>query len=76
MTDIILIRDVTAADHEQWLSLWKGCNAFYERSGPMALPPGGHGQHLGSPTGPWGTYACYDAAWWTLIGIGTAAALR
>ena len=39
MTDTILIRDVTAADHERWLPLWEGYNAFYKRSGPTALPP-------------------------------------
>lgn len=32
------IRSVTAADYEQWLPLWTGYNAFYERAGPTALP--------------------------------------
>ncbi len=32
------IRPVTAADFDQWLPLWLGYNAFYERSGPTALP--------------------------------------
>jgi GNAT superfamily N-acetyltransferase len=33
-----LIRPVTQTDHEQWLPLWEGYNAFYGRSGPTALP--------------------------------------
>ena len=32
-----LIRPVTRADHEQWLPLWDGYNAFYERTGPTAV---------------------------------------
>jgi GNAT superfamily N-acetyltransferase len=31
------IREVAAADYEQWLPLWNGYNAFYGRSGPTAL---------------------------------------
>jgi len=34
-----LIRPVTQADHDQWLPLWDGYNAFYGRSGPTAVPP-------------------------------------
>jgi GNAT superfamily N-acetyltransferase len=33
------IRPVTRADHEQWLVLWQGYNAFYGRAGPTALAP-------------------------------------
>ena len=33
------IRFVTQADYAQWLPLWDGYNAFYERSGPTALAP-------------------------------------
>ena len=33
------IRFVTPADYAQWLPLWDGYNAFYERSGPTALAP-------------------------------------
>ena len=34
----VAIRDITPSDHEQWLPLWDGYNAFYGRSGPTALP--------------------------------------
>jgi GNAT superfamily N-acetyltransferase len=34
----VAIRDITPSDHEQWLPLWEGYNAFYGRSGPTALP--------------------------------------
>ena len=34
----LIIRNVTRADYEQWLPLWDGYNAFYERVGPTALP--------------------------------------
>jgi len=34
-----LVRDVVASDYEQWLPLWQGYNAFYERVGPTALGP-------------------------------------
>lgn len=33
------IRFVIPADYAQWLPLWEGYNAFYERSGPTALAP-------------------------------------
>ncbi|HEY3679992.1 MAG TPA: GNAT family N-acetyltransferase [Bradyrhizobium sp.] len=33
------IRAVTRDDYRQWLPLWDGYNAFYERSGPTALAP-------------------------------------
>jgi len=32
------IRPITRFDHDQWLPLWIGYNAFYERSGPTSLP--------------------------------------
>ena len=32
------IRPVAEADHDLWLPLWDGYNAFYGRSGPTALP--------------------------------------
>lgn len=34
----LTIRSVTRQDHDQWLPLWDGYNAFYGRSGPTALP--------------------------------------
>ncbi len=33
------IRFVTRQDYQQWLPLWDGYNAFYERSGATALDP-------------------------------------
>jgi GNAT superfamily N-acetyltransferase len=33
------VRFVTRQDYAQWLPLWDGYNAFYERSGPTALSP-------------------------------------
>lgn len=39
MCSELTIRTVTRGDHEQWLPLWDGYNAFYERSGPTALAP-------------------------------------
>ncbi len=35
----IRIRAVTRGDHEKWLPLWDGYNAFYGRSGLTALDP-------------------------------------
>src|SRR3954471_9862956 len=35
----LTIRSVTSQDHDQWLPLWDGYNAFYGRSGPTALAP-------------------------------------
>lgn len=37
MSNQLSIRFVTRQDHEQWLPLWDGYNAFYGRSGPTAL---------------------------------------
>jgi len=34
----LLIRPLLPTDYKQWLPLWEGYNAFYERSGPTALP--------------------------------------
>jgi GNAT superfamily N-acetyltransferase len=34
----LLIRPLLPTDYEQWLPLWVGYNAFYERTGPTALP--------------------------------------
>jgi GNAT superfamily N-acetyltransferase len=39
MSNSILIRSVAPSDHEQWLSLWTGYNAFYGRTGATALAP-------------------------------------
>ncbi len=39
MSDDVTIRFVTRDDYDQWLPLWDGYNAFYERSGPTALAP-------------------------------------
>jgi GNAT superfamily N-acetyltransferase len=33
------IRPVLESDHEAWLPLWNGYNAFYGREGPTALDP-------------------------------------
>ena len=33
------IRFITRDDYAQWLPLWDGYNAFYDRSGPTALAP-------------------------------------
>lgn len=38
MTELI-VRAVRPEDYEQWLPLWDGYNAFYERVGPTALDP-------------------------------------
>jgi GNAT superfamily N-acetyltransferase len=38
MTNLI-VRPVHPEDYEQWLPLWDGYNAFYERVGPTALNP-------------------------------------
>jgi GNAT superfamily N-acetyltransferase len=35
----VTIRPIARHDYEQWLPLWDGYNAFYERSGPTALDP-------------------------------------
>jgi GNAT superfamily N-acetyltransferase len=39
MSDDVTIRFVTREDYAQWLPLWDGYNAFYERTGPTALAP-------------------------------------
>ncbi len=35
----ISVRGVTRQDYDQWLPLWDGYNAFYEREGATALSP-------------------------------------
>lgn len=39
MTQSLKIRPVAREDYAQWLPLWDGYNAFYERTGPNALAP-------------------------------------
>ncbi len=39
MSSELIIRPVARQDYDQWLPLWDGYNAFYERSGPTALNP-------------------------------------
>ncbi|MBN9005613.1 MAG: GNAT family N-acetyltransferase [Rhizobiales bacterium] len=39
MPDGLIVRPVVRDDYAQWLPLWDGYNAFYERSGPTALDP-------------------------------------
>jgi len=39
MPDNLIVRPVVRGDYTQWLPLWDGYNAFYERSGPTALDP-------------------------------------
>ena len=39
MSDTPIIRSVTRDDHDQWLPLWDGYNAFYGRVGDTALDP-------------------------------------
>jgi GNAT superfamily N-acetyltransferase len=34
-----IVRPVARADFDQWLPLWDGYNAFYQRTGPTAVPP-------------------------------------
>jgi GNAT superfamily N-acetyltransferase len=34
----LTVRPVARQDHDQWLPLWDGYNAFYGRSGATALP--------------------------------------
>ncbi len=38
MPPTMTIRNVASADHDQWLKLWDGYNAFYQRVGPTAVP--------------------------------------
>jgi GNAT superfamily N-acetyltransferase len=39
MTASLSVRAVTRQDHDRWLPLWDGYNAFYGRSGATALSP-------------------------------------
>ena len=36
--EAIRVRNVARTDFDQWLPLWEGYNAFYERVGPKAVP--------------------------------------
>ena len=36
---MLTIRPIRREDHDAWLPLWEGYNAFYERVGPTALDP-------------------------------------
>jgi GNAT superfamily N-acetyltransferase len=38
MSEATLIRDLARSDYTRWLPLWQGYNAFYQRTGPTALP--------------------------------------
>ena len=38
MADTLVIRDVRDSDFAPWQELWAGYNAFYERTGPTAVP--------------------------------------
>jgi len=39
MSATVTVRPIARGDHEQWLPLWEGYNAFYGRSGATALDP-------------------------------------
>jgi GNAT superfamily N-acetyltransferase len=39
MSDAVLVRPIARSDHDQWLPLWDGYNAFYGREGDTALDP-------------------------------------
>src|SRR3984957_3868586 len=39
MPSELSVRSVRRGGYDQWLPLWDGYNAFYERSGPTALAP-------------------------------------
>ena len=39
MADDLIIRPIARDDHDQWLPLWDGYNAFYGRAGDTALDP-------------------------------------
>ncbi len=39
MSEPFVIRPIAREDHEQWLPLWDGYNAFYGRAGETALEP-------------------------------------
>ena len=38
MNTATLVREATPDDFAQWFVLWEGYNAFYERTGPTAVP--------------------------------------
>ena len=37
MAATLMVRDIVREDYDQWLPLWDGYNAFYERTGATAL---------------------------------------
>ena len=37
-SEAVRVRNVARTDFDQWLLLWEGYNAFYERVGPKAVP--------------------------------------
>ncbi|KRA61883.1 GNAT family acetyltransferase [Caulobacter sp. Root655] len=39
MADDLIIRPIAQGDHDRWLPLWDGYNAFYGRTGDTALDP-------------------------------------
>ena len=39
MFNDLSVRSVARQDYDPWLSLWDGYNAFYGRSGDIALSP-------------------------------------
>ncbi|MEX2407964.1 MAG: GNAT family N-acetyltransferase [Rhodovibrionaceae bacterium] len=39
MSEDLIVRPVVRQDHDQWLVLWEGYNAFYGRSGATAVVP-------------------------------------
>ena len=39
MSANITVRPLRESDHQEWLPLWNGYNAFYGREGPTALDP-------------------------------------
>ncbi|WP_075795950.1 GNAT family N-acetyltransferase [Massilia putida] len=38
MPSQLIVRPLATSDYEGWRPLWDGYNAFYQRSGPTALP--------------------------------------
>jgi len=39
MSQALLVRPALPGDHDRWLPLWEGYNAFYGRAGETALAP-------------------------------------
>jgi len=38
MSSQLIVRPLAPSDYDGWRALWDGYNAFYQRSGPTALP--------------------------------------